>query len=153
MTLYLVQHGRSLSKEEDPRRGLSTAGADEVQTIAGVARDYGVDVSAIVHSGKTRALQTADIMAAALAPQEGTAAMEGIGPLDDVEAAAPGLAKRGRLMIVGHLPFLGRLTSLLVTGSTEHEIFRFQNGGIVCLGSNGGDERWIIRWSLSPNIP
>lgn len=152
MTLYLVQHGTSLSKADDPRRGLSDKGAADVKVIAGVARNYGVKVSAIVHSGKTRALQTAELMADAFEPRKGVAEMAGIGPLDDVETAAPELTDRDGLMVVGHLPFLGRLASLLVTGTAEHAIFRFQNGGIVCLGGGGEHERWIIRWSLSPDI-
>jgi phosphohistidine phosphatase len=152
VTLYLVQHGTSRTATEDPGRGLSDEGAAAVHTIAGVARNYGVPVAAIVHSGKKRALQTAEILAAALEPRDGIAALEGIGPLDDVEAAAPVLTDRDGLMVVGHLPFLGRLASLLVTGTADHELFRFQNGGIVCLGRNGDGGRWIIRWSLSPEI-
>jgi phosphohistidine phosphatase len=90
-------------------------------------------------------------MADALAPPNGVSVMEGIGPLDDVAGVLPRLAGRTGLMIVGHLPFLSRLTSLLVTGAPEPEIFAFQNGGILCLGESG-DGGWIIRWSLSPNI-
>jgi phosphohistidine phosphatase len=36
-------------------------------------------------------------------------------------------------MIVGHLPFLGKLVALLVTGSEENEIVEYQVGSIVCI--------------------
>ncbi len=71
MALYLVQHGRSHPKDVDPDQGLTDDGRAEVQRIADVARGYGVKVRMILHSGKTRARQTADIMAAALAPADG----------------------------------------------------------------------------------
>ena len=53
-------------------------------------------------------------------------------------------------MLVGHLPFLSRLASYLVTGDPERPIFQFQNAGIVCLSRTG--EGWAIKWSLSPRI-
>ena len=52
MALYLVQHGKSLSEEQDPERGLSQEGYTDVNRIAEVARSYGVQPAAIKHSGK-----------------------------------------------------------------------------------------------------
>ena len=86
MALYLVQHGKSLPKEADPEKGLSEEGRSEVEMIAAVARGYGVPVAGISHSGKKRARQTAEILAAALDVQDRTAERTGLGPLDDVIA-------------------------------------------------------------------
>jgi phosphohistidine phosphatase len=69
MAVYFVQHGKSLSKDIDPERGLSDEGRAEVGHIAKVARDYGVHVAEIRHSGKKRAQQTAEIFASALKPE------------------------------------------------------------------------------------
>ncbi|MCK4450112.1 MAG: hypothetical protein KAX26_05930 [Anaerolineae bacterium] len=44
-------------------------------------------------------------------------------------------------VLVGHLPFLDRLASLLVTGDADHSIVRFQMGGIVCLVREVSQER------------
>jgi hypothetical protein len=30
--------------------------------------------------------------------------------------------------------------------------FQFQNGGIVCLDKGPGEQAWVVKWSLSPNI-
>ena len=68
MSLYLVQHGRSLPKEVDPDQGLSKAGKSDTARIATVAQGYNIRVAAIRHSGKTRARQTAKIMASYLNP-------------------------------------------------------------------------------------
>ena len=56
------------------------------------------------------------------------------------------------LMLVGHLPFMERLTSHLITGSSENLVFKFQNGGIVCLDQDPGTDTWFIKWALMPNI-
>jgi phosphohistidine phosphatase len=50
------------------------------------------------------------------------------------------------------LPFMEKLTSYLVVGSDEYPIFKFQNGGIVCLDKEPDSKRWIIKWTLMPNI-
>ena len=152
MALYLVQHGRSHPKDVDPDQGLTDDGRTEVKRIADVARGYGVNVRMILHSGKTRARQTADIMAAALAPADGVKAKSGLKPLDDVTALAGLVDATADVMLVGHLPFMQRLTAWLITGSIEPPVFQFQNGGIVCLKENKDAGGWVIVWSLSPHI-
>ena len=152
VALYLVQHGVSLPKEADPRRGLSPEGIAEVRRIAEVAKGYGVRVKRICHSGKTRAQQTADIMADFLSPTRGVEAVEGLGPMDDPGAWVSFIDNRDDLMVVGHLPFLERLTALLVTGRMDKPVFRFQNGGIVCLTDDPDKGGWVVAWTLMPRI-
>ena len=55
-------------------------------------------------------------------------------------------------MLVGHLPFMDRMASYLVTGSTDTPVFKFQNSGIVCLNKNPDTDSWVIVWTLIPNI-
>jgi len=152
MALFLVQHGQNLPRETDPQKGLSQEGRAEVLRIADVARNYGIAVARIEHSGKKRALQTAEIMAAALAPPEGVHPRKGINPLDDVVAAARGLTNADNLMLVGHLPFMERLAAYLITESVAPRVLKFQNGGIVCLEQNPDDRAWFIKWTLMPRI-
>ena len=152
MALYLVQHGKSLSKAMDPEKGLSEEGVAEVRRIAQVAKDYTVRVQGIRHSGKKRARQTAEILAEMLQPPEGSTKSEGLGPLDDVSAYAASLGKAEGIMLVGHLPFMEKLTAYLITGSDEPPVFKFQNGGIVCLDKYPDTSAWVIKWTLMPHI-
>ncbi len=152
MALYLVQHGRSLPKEADPEKGLSEEGRLEVAKIAETARFYGINVSRIIHSGKTRALQTAQILASYLNPEHDIEAGADLKPLDDIAPWAKILKPETDVMLVGHLPYMEKLASYLVTGSEQRPIFKFQNGGIVCLDKGPDEKYWIIKWSLSPNI-
>jgi phosphohistidine phosphatase len=111
-----------------------------------------VPVRCILHSDKKRARQTAEIFEAALSPPDGLRAKAGLGPLDDVTAMAGLIDSKADLMLVGHLPFMGRLCAWLVTGDTETPVFQFQNGGIVCLKPSSEKKGWIIAWTLMPDI-
>jgi len=152
MALYLVQHGKSLPKDVDPDQGLSDEGIAETKRIADVARGYQVKVSLIRQSGKKRARQTAEILAEALNPADGVAETSGLKPLDDVAACAVGLDAAAHTMLVGHLPFMERMASFLITGSAGKPIFKFQNSGIVCLEKDPQSGSWVIIWTLMPNI-
>ncbi|MBW2055509.1 MAG: phosphohistidine phosphatase SixA, partial [Deltaproteobacteria bacterium] len=55
-------------------------------------------------------------------------------------------------MLVGHLPFMERMTSYLITGSIETPVFKFQNSVIVCLDNYPTTPFWVIKWTLMPNI-
>jgi phosphohistidine phosphatase len=152
MALYLVQHGKSLPKDIDSQQGLSEEGRVEAERIASVAKGYSIKVSGIFHSGKKRALQTAEIFATALDVQDRVEERSGLKPLDDVAAFAAAVRSKDNLMLVGHLPFMERMTSYLTTGSTENLVFKFQNGGILCLDEDTQTKNWYIKWTLMPHI-
>jgi len=152
MALYLVQHGKSLSKDIDPDQGLSQEGIAETKRIAEVAANYRVNVSHIKHSVKTRAHKTAEIFASALNPAGGIMEVAGLKPMDDVATFAATMDPDENTMLVGHLPFMERMASYLVTGSTDKPVFKFQNSGIVCLNKNPDNESWVIVWTLMPKI-
>ncbi len=151
MAIYLVQHGIALSKNKDPEKGLSPEGISDVQRIATVAEGYQVEVSNILHSGKKRALHTANIFAEHLTPEKGVVEHSGLNPLDDVASFADDI-KDDNTLYVGHLPFMEKLVSWLVTGSTDRPVFKFQNGGIVCLDFEQESNNWVIKWTLMPNV-
>ncbi|MBC8434035.1 MAG: phosphohistidine phosphatase SixA [Desulfobacterales bacterium] len=152
MALFLVQHGKSLPKDQDPQKGLSAEGIAETKRIAEVAKGYKVPVAGITHSGKTRARQTAEIFAKALEPGGGIDEGSGLSPLDDVADFANSIDSADNRMFVGHLPFMERLTAYLITGSIERCVFKFQNSGIVCLDMEPDSRSWVIKWSLVPHI-
>lgn len=153
MALFLVQHGISAPREADPEKGLSQQGVAETNRIASVAKGYDIPVAKILHSGKKRAEQTAAIFALALnTPME---KVLGIHPLDDVRAFSDVIDPRANWMVVGHLPFMERLVSLLVIGEENLRIYQFQNSGIVCLDfreQGDGELDWFIKWTLNPHI-
>ena len=152
MALLLVQHGKSLRKEVDPEQGLSDEGRSETEEIASAARERGVRIARIVQSGKKRAAQTAEIFASTLQPAGGLQKGDGLNPLDDVSVFAEKIAPSEDLMLVGHLPFMERLASFLITGAADKPVIRFQNSGIVCLEKDVDADHWTIRWTLFPGL-
>jgi phosphohistidine phosphatase len=152
MALYLAQHGKSLPASEDAEKGLSKDGQAETNRIAEVAAGYQVSVSRILHSGKKRARQTAEIFGQHLSPVEGIGACDGINPLDDVEIFATTLPLDRQIMLVGHLPFLERLISLLVCRNPNQPVFKLQNSGVVCLDYLEESRNPVICWALMPKI-
>lgn len=149
MSLFLVQHGKNLPKDVDPEKGLSDEGKNDVERMAAAARERGVGVSAIKHSGKKRARETADIFAEALNPSKGVQVMEGLAPMDDVTKMD--LTGDEDVMLVGHLPFMEKLTSYLIAGSPDRSpVLKFQNGGIACLNRDAEADAWFIKWTLFP---
>ncbi|HOT45370.1 MAG TPA: phosphohistidine phosphatase SixA [Spirochaetota bacterium] len=152
MALFLVQHGKAAPAEIDPERGLTTEGRAEVDRIASVAEGYGVRVGAIVHSGKKRARETAEIFCEKLGAGISICAAAGMDPNDDVAAFAGRVSAADNMMLVGHLPFMEKLASFLITGSPDRPVFKFQNGGIVCLDIHPAAGTWVIVWALMPRI-
>ena len=106
----------------------------------------------IVHSGKKRALQTAEIFMQAIEPEAGISKAAGLAPLDDVTQFASTLNRDEDIMVVGHLPFMDKLASFLIAGSTERTVIQFQNSGIICLETEDASEPWFIRWALFPGF-
>ena len=150
MALFLVQHGKSLPKEKDPDRGLSKEGFAETQKMAALAAENYIQIMRIIHSGKKRALQTAEIFVKALEPEAGIVKGPGLAPMDDVSIFASTVNSEENIMVVGHLPFMEKLVSFLVAGSQEKPVIKFQNSSIICLDTEDASEPWFIRWAQFP---
>ena len=152
MRIYLMRHGIPVSKEEDPERPLSDQGRGDVERIAGFLEKGGVRIDEFLHSGKARARQTAEIMASRLNPGITPVERRGLSPMDDVNEIAGYINENEKdLMIAGHLPHLGKLTSLLVIGRESVPVVSFQEAGLVCLEKKQRSLGTIV-WMLVPEI-
>lgn len=146
MKLYLVQHTRPKPKEEDPERPLSDEGRLDATKMAKFLSK--LEIKTIIHSGKLRAQQTAEIFADSLKAE---VKKEGdLEPLSSPKVWHQKLQNQTEdLMIVGHLPHLEKLASLLVGNDEEKKIVEFQQGGVVCLEKT---ENWSVRWVITPDL-
>lgn len=152
MKLYLVQHAKAVSKEIDPEQPLSEEAYKELQKVCNFIRLLNLSVDFLWHSDKKRAKQTTEMLAKAISVKSQIIKRDDIGPNDDVMKIADDLTQSGHdIMIVGHLPFLGKLASLLLTGSETKETIAFKNAGIVCLSCSEGN-KWQIEWIVTPQI-
>ncbi len=151
MKLYLVQHAKSTSKEEDLTRPLSDIGRENIKKIARHVGDHlQIQVDQIVHSGKLRAKQTAEVLARHLNPSRGVVADENLEPLADPKVWKERLVESNRnIMLVGHLPHLSKLTSLLLVSDEDKKVLAFRMAGVACL-ERDQQGTWSIQWILTP---
>ena len=145
MTLFLVRHGEALAEDVDTARPLSEAGRKEAELMAAFLSEIRVDE--IRHSTKLRAKQTAEAFGARLGLKAAEA--EGLSPMDDPSIWAAKLKLHTKnLMLVGHLPHLDRLGSLLLCGTATGGHMEFDPGTVLCLESVG--ESWVLKYMISP---
>jgi phosphohistidine phosphatase len=152
MRLYLVQHGDAVPEQLDPERPLSAAGRQDVEAVARLLARNGIRAERLAHSGKLRAQQTAELLATALAPGRVPEIMAGLNPNDSVEPMARGIADwTSDVMLVGHLPFMGKLAARLVAGDERKPVAAFVPGAVVCLEQAEASD-WVIAWMLRPEL-
>lgn len=152
MRIYMAQHGLALPKEVNPDRPISEQGREDARRLARFLEGAGVRVGQVLHSGKVRAEQTAALLAEALLPGGHPQSRDGLNPNDPVEPLAAEIAGwTTDTLLVGHLPFLGRLASLLLASDPEQPILAFQPGTIACLERDPAGQ-WMLAWMVRPEL-
>ena len=154
MRIHLVQHGKATSKDENPDRPLTEEGREDVQRVGARLAAGDVRVSRIVHSGKTRARQTAEQLAELLEVEGRRPPVDrsdDLGPTDDTSVWADRLDddEHDGVVLVGHLPFMERMAARLVSGDPEHDVVTFSKGGVLRLERDDG---WTVRWFVTPAV-
>ena len=150
--LYLVQHAHAVSKEQNPARPLSSKGISELNAVIEFLKPLKIAARRILHSDKTRAIQTANELAEVIQVDKGCAPHPGLGPNDDVRKLEDEINNtKDDLMIVGHLPFLSKLASELLSGSQLADTICFRQGGVLCLNYNK-DTGWQVEWMVIPDL-
>lgn len=152
MNIYLIQHAEAKSKEEDPQRPLSETGKKNIREVSTHLAKMNIMIQEIWHSEKLRAKETAKIVAETLHFSEKFIECPGLTPNDAVMKIKQKLQGATKdTAIVSHLPFLGKLASLLLCGREETNIITFKMGGVLCLHTDDL-QNWSVEWMLVPNI-
>ena len=152
MKLYLMQHGDALSEQVNPDRPLSKRGLEDVRRLAEFVWNHGILVKHVYHSGKTRARETAEIVGARIASGVKIEATAGLNPNDSVEPWAKQISNQQEdLLLVGHMPFMGRMAAYLLSGNSSSQFVAFEPGSMLCLERDESG-RWAIAWILRPDL-
>ena len=151
MNLYLVQHGEALSSDDDPSRPLSETGVMNTRRVGDyLDRENKLVIPEILHSGKERAAQTAELFAESLHASSVAAAPD-LNPNDDPGLWAERLKMRTKdLMLVGHLPHVQRLAGLLLSADASAASVPFTNSCVICL-SRDEQAAWHVQWTVTPD--
>ena len=152
MKLYCARHGHA---EKHPDSSgeypLTSAGKEEVIKVATYLQHRGVHVVHVMHSGKLRAHQTAELFAQTL----GNGATEICHFLKMDGTLGPLLAFiqtwHDDTLLVGHMPLMSQLVSALLLEDESDDIVQFPPGTVVCL-DRFEHHRWILDWVLRPDL-
>lgn len=153
MKAYLIRHAQPKPKgqEEDPT--LSEIGWSQIRkTAAFAAKHTDSTIKSIMHSGKARARQTAEVLGEYLKSEDGVKESDGLKPMDDPQIWAERLTKQNdNIALVGHLPHMAKLAALLLCKSSSDPMIEFTPATIVCL--NRDDEgAWSLEWMVNPDM-
>ena len=152
MKLYLIQHGKAKTKDEEPQRGLNKDGIAETIKTASLLYKTDPPPLEIFHSDKLRARQTAELFAEKLINKIGIREHPQLAPNDSVEPLLKEIRNSSRdLLIVGHLPYLSFLISRLLSGKDDACPVQFRNSAVIHLERRDG--KWLIKWVIHPDIP
>ena len=147
MKVYLVRHGEAVSSQVDAERPLSEQGRTDIRKVASFIKPREISVEHVWNSGKLRAAQTAEILAESISVKKDCSAHDNLRPNDDIAMITDELeAYNTDIMLVGHLPFLAYLASLLIAGT---ETVSFDTGTIICLNRENPGQ-WQVEWMMSP---
>ena len=155
--LYVVRHGIALPHGTpdvpDDERPLTPKGRKRMQQIGIGLRRLGIAPDRIVTSPLPRALETAEIVAAALGMADQVETCDPLRADRDAAAIRDWVLTRteDRLMIVGHNPSLSQLLGLLVAGLADPWVCALKKGGVAALSSRdeGG---FAIAWIAQPRL-
>ncbi len=156
-TLYLLRHGPAVEPGTpgfaDDERPLTADGRKKVRRVArGLAR-LRLEVDRIVTSPLPRALVTAEIVAEELDVEDLLARDDALLARASAESVRGWLAGRaeGRLMLVGHNPWISELVGLLLTGRADVEVCELAKPGLAVL-SRQFDGSWRLEWLARPRL-
>jgi len=139
MRLYIVQHGDSVTKEIDPDRPLSDQGQADIQRLAEWLSSHNVKIAQILHSGKTRAKETAEILRPLLKSPSQIYEGQGLAPNDSPEAFLHQLRDPKKdTLIAGHMPFVARTISQALTGAPDRQLVEFIPGSVAGIERSDG---------------
>lgn len=159
MIVYLIRHGiaEDIGPDgSDRSRRLTDRGRTRMTVAAAGLRTLGIAPDVVLASPYPRAMETAEIVVAALgapAPQPLDALTPEVPAAETLKAVAR-YARHEQVMLVGHLPNLAEVGSMLLTGSPHGAILEVKKGTCIAVEMVGAGMRGgaVLRWLLPPGV-
>jgi phosphohistidine phosphatase len=152
MKIYLVRHGESDLGEIDDERPLSEKGIADIEHLAKFIAPLDLQLVNLFHSEKLRAKQTAKILSEVVSLSNPSLSSPELDPLAPLTPMMNEINfRQGDIMLVGHMPFMGKMLAKLLTGNVNKEHVAFVPGCMVCL-VEVEKNHWVIQWMLTPEL-
>lgn len=154
MEIYLVRHGAAYEKEEDPERHLNNDGVNQCHLTGRALKRLDIAFDLIVSSPKARARQTAEIIAEEVGYSREdikiTETLEPTATPKDTISYLNDFTDVKRIMLAGHLPLLGYLSSELLVNTSQIS-FCFEPGAVCHIDTEQPYTfSGYLRWFLTP---
>ena len=151
MRLFIVQHGDAVAKDVNPDRPLSDQGRADIERLAELLGKQKVRVARILHSGKTRAKETAELLRPLLERDGEFEEQQGLAPNDSPDAFLRQLMRAAEkdTLIVSHMPFVARIVSQALTGVPDRQLLEFAPGGVAGI-ERGDSASWRLFMFVRP---
>ena len=153
MRVYLIRHATAAApgSGSDGERALTDDGLREAQACGRALKALGARLRAILASPLLRACQTAQEIASRLDPSPAVEIREalaaGAGPRQYFEALQGW--EDGEVAVVGHMPDLGRVAAVLLSGAPEVSVV-FKPSAVCCLDVDVANETGTLVWFHGP---
>jgi phosphohistidine phosphatase len=152
MRLYLVQHGDALPRDIDPDRPLSERGRADIARLAEWLSGRNVGVARILHSGKARARETAELLLPLVQSDKHIYESQGLLPNDSPEAFLRRLSDPNEdTLVASHMPFVARTVSQALTHAPDRRLIEFLPGSIAGLERKQGAS-WHLFLFARPEV-
>jgi phosphohistidine phosphatase len=159
-SLYILRHAIAAERgaggfAKDSDRPLTPEGRQKLRRVARAMTKLELDIELIVSSPFVRARQTAELAADALHLREKLQFSDHLTPqgkpedlIEELKHLRPG---PDGVLLVGHEPYLGKLVSLLVTGTPDLSL-TLKKAGLCKLTLTGltAGRCAILEWLLTP---
>jgi phosphohistidine phosphatase len=151
MKFYFVRHGKaSQMAATDAERPLTPGGVESVKNMATVLHRAGIKPTKIYTSPRVRAVQTANLLAAALGQE--AEVNDACNFHFNAKAAlnlASGLMDDDEVMFVGHNPSMSEVVETITGASVE-----LSTGAVACVirVNSTSSQGAILKWLLTPKI-
>lgn len=160
MDLYILRHAIAVSRDDasiprDSDRPLTTKGAAKLRKVVRGMKALGLSFDLILTSPYVRARQTAELVADDLGAATTVERTPHLAPDGDPRALMDLIGSRphdgGRILVVGHEPYLSQLISVLVLGD-ERTAITMKKAGLCRLAIQAPRYGRCARleWLLTP---
>lgn len=157
MEVILVRHGIAIDRatpglKSDESRELTPEGIEKTRVVAQGLKKIGCVPGRIVSSPLIRAKETAEIVTSVIAPQHEIEIKKYLAPGKPLSNVISWLEKQKSddIMLVGHMPDLAELASLLISNTPTLDI-RFKKAAVCCISfynkckSGTGCFEWLLQ--------
>jgi phosphohistidine phosphatase len=156
MDIYFLRHasaGHYNPTGNDDKRPIDKTGAQQSHDVGRALAALELELDVIVSSPLTRAIQTAEIVAAELGHKD-TLVLDGVlrpeGSYLEFEDLLARYAKKKAIMVVGHNPSMTDFLSRMLSGDSA-EFIDFKKGAVAKVERDGSQPA-VLKWCITPKV-